>query len=87
MMLNFWRKIRAIAEKQCQNHVYCDLKCPQCMLWYSAVDGEKVMDTTDGYLWECGNCKCVTEWNSQIAPFPVFWTINTLTIEKGEYKS
>lgn len=85
-MLKFWRAIRSFAEKQCQNHVRCDIKCPQCKLWYSAIGGAFHLETNDGYFWECGHCHCVTEWKSAIAPFPVFWNIKTLTIEKSEEK-
>lgn len=51
----------------------CDIKCPECNIWYSEslITGKNELNDTDvGYSFKCGQCKKTSYWNTVAFPFP-----------------
>lgn len=51
----------------------CDIKCPQCNVWYSEsslTDMNNIEYAEYGYTFECGQCGHISNWNVMAFPFP-----------------
>ena len=86
--LKFWKKVYLFAEKKVrENHLkkhHNDIKCPNCNVWFS-VSGLRYkhmnLDCAENIISiECGQCKEVSHWNSQIAPVLILCDINGVPI-------